>query len=171
MIDLTALRELAKAATPGEWVTTNVEAHGVVDSFQVAAHEDGPLICTLETDGEPIRANQAFIAAANPAAILELLARLERAESQCLTDAERRCIESWKRDELIWIEQEKALKARLERAEEALRFALTRIKHRCEGLGGPGADEQSCTGCKIEAQARAYFASESSVEDGKGPAK
>lgn len=88
MIDLSKLRELAKAATPGRWVAANIVAteNRIVHTWQIAAAEDGPLICTLDNDSfEP--ANQAFIAAANPFAILELCDRLEQVE-----DALRRLV-------------------------------------------------------------------------------
>lgn len=77
------LRRLAEAATPGKWVTEDedISIGGNVIGVYVA-HEDGGRIgqafanCLVPTD-EKCRANAAFIAAANPAAVLSLLDELE----------------------------------------------------------------------------------------------
>ena len=83
MTDYIELERLAEAATGGRWVTDGdyVNEHGNVTHAYVA-HEDGGRIaeafanCLVKTD-EQCRANAAFIAAANPAAVLALLSENE----------------------------------------------------------------------------------------------
>ena len=78
------LKVLAEAATPGQWVPDGeyVNEHGNV-LYGYVAHENSGRIaeafanCLVSTD-EQCRANAAFIAAANPATILALLAKIER---------------------------------------------------------------------------------------------
>jgi len=66
------LRKLAEAATVGVW-----KASG----FSVNSKEHGwATIANTELDYDGMAENAAYIAAANPAAILELLDRLEKAE-------------------------------------------------------------------------------------------
>lgn len=82
-IDKARLKELAEAATPGQWVTDGeyVNEHGYV-LYAYVAHENSGRIaeafanCLVKTD-EECRANAAFIAGANPANILALLAEIE----------------------------------------------------------------------------------------------
>ncbi|CAM3896818.1 hypothetical protein CCOS865_02208 [Pseudomonas reidholzensis] len=82
------LKQLAEAATPGRWVTDGdyVNEHGNV-LFAYVAHEKGGRIaeafanCLVNTD-EQCRANAAYIAAANPEAILALLAEIEQLEAK-----------------------------------------------------------------------------------------
>lgn len=84
MTDYSELGRLAEAATGGRWVTDGeyVNEQGNVTHAYVA-HEDGGRIaaalanCLVKTD-EQCRANAAFIAAANPAAVLALIAENER---------------------------------------------------------------------------------------------
>lgn len=83
MIDINELRRLAQAATPGPWYVT-----GKLTRY-VEARIDGGLIQEVAACG-PTKAdggygpqqeaNARLLAAANPAAILELLDRLEAAE-------------------------------------------------------------------------------------------
>lgn len=76
-----ALKARIAAATKGPWVCADiVRPDGEVETFQVAAEEDGPLICTMEHDGLPIRSNRRFIAHARTDVEL-LLAQLERMEA------------------------------------------------------------------------------------------
>ena len=94
MIDTKELRRLAQAATPGPWVaTTVVTSIGVchkVGPFPGKTTEHPPRHACLYVDYESadnpadreIYANASFIAAANPAAISELLDRLEAAEKE-----------------------------------------------------------------------------------------
>ena len=82
MVDLVRLEELAKAATPGPW-----KQHLVDDTTVICPQRD--ICCTFaegglnddvdfSSDTEQREADAAFIAAANPATILELLAEIER---------------------------------------------------------------------------------------------
>ena len=85
MIDINELRRLAQAATPGPWYVT-----GKLTRY-VEALIDGGLIQEVAACG-PTKAdggygpqqevNARLIAAANPAAISELLDRLEEAEKE-----------------------------------------------------------------------------------------
>lgn len=83
MADYNELQRLAEAATGGRWVTDGeyVNEHGNV-LYAYVTHEDSGVIaeavanCLVKTD-EQCRANAAFIAAANPVAVLELIAENE----------------------------------------------------------------------------------------------
>lgn len=73
------LRRLTEAATPGQWVTDGEEIGGGGKIVAIyVAHEDGGRIgqvfanCLVPTDAK-CRANAAFMAAANPTAVLSLL--------------------------------------------------------------------------------------------------
>ena len=111
-IDINKLRRLAQAATPGPWYAT-----GKLTRY-VEARIDGGLIQEVAACG-PTKAdggygpqqeaNASLIAAANPAAINELLDRLEEAESDCLEQA---------RLNGIGASREAALMAKLEAAEK-----------------------------------------------------
>lgn len=75
-----ALKARIAAATKGHWVCADiVRPDGEVETFQVAAEEDGPLICTMEHDGLPIRSNRRFIAHSRTD-VQTLLRELERLE-------------------------------------------------------------------------------------------
>lgn len=101
MIDINELRRLAQAATPGPWeattVVTSIGACHKVGPFPGKTTEHPPRHACLYVDYESadnpadreIYANASFIAAANPAAISELLDRLEAAEKE--RDAARKC--------------------------------------------------------------------------------
>lgn len=66
------LRKLAEAATQGKWKSSG---------FSVNSKEHGwATIANTEFDYDGMAENAAYIAAANPAAILSLLDRLEKAE-------------------------------------------------------------------------------------------
>ena len=75
-IDIEKLKRLAEAATPGPWVVD-----GDTDAFTGGPHvmtEDGAGLLGMwdgqyEIDSDAQEANAAYIAAANPAAILELI--------------------------------------------------------------------------------------------------
>lgn len=93
-MDTNKLKELAERATPGEWVSR-------ADGWTIRAYPDSRLAhdgikvattCPVfihgqgETpDVERQVANQEFIAAANPAAVLELIAEVERLRGQVET--------------------------------------------------------------------------------------
>lgn len=91
MTDLTnELRRLAQAATPGPWILLPVgdksKCFAVADinllSVLTVVYECGTNFGAVYLDGDA-----AFIAAANPAAVSELLDRLEEAESDCVEQA------------------------------------------------------------------------------------
>ena len=82
-IDKAKLKALAQRATPGQWVTEGeyINEHGHL-LYAYVAHENSGMIaeafanCRVKTD-EECRANAAFIAGANPANVLALLAEFE----------------------------------------------------------------------------------------------
>lgn len=87
-IDLDTLEAAAKAATPGPWVNTagykiKVASTGThcASAWERYTYEPGK-----EITSEKAQANAAFIAAANPATVLELIAEL-RAEREKYTNA------------------------------------------------------------------------------------
>lgn len=103
MIDINELRRLAQAATPGPWIAKNVSGAGleIHMSHPVYPDKDWPAFGTdsafckkglvsyetwtqfpHEVQNVQQSKNAAFIAAANPAAISELLDRLEAAEKE-----------------------------------------------------------------------------------------
>lgn len=86
MIDINELRRLAQAATPGPWhATKSVETNSwAVWSDTTRLMELRP---TKTVDMYQVSNTAAFIAAVNPAAIVELLDRLEAAESDGLEQA------------------------------------------------------------------------------------
>ena len=85
MIDLEKLRAAAEAATPGPWKTTEI----IGIRFGAAIEKQGPGFedyeTVAETKGEQPdqqrMSNAAYIAAANPAAMIELLDRLAFVEA------------------------------------------------------------------------------------------
>ncbi len=125
MIDINELRKLAKAATPpqGWYVQLGDYIYGCKDATD--GEEWQPVIANTE-DGEPVNFEgsvAAFIAVASPTSILELLDRLEAAESEALEQA---------RLNGIGAERELALMAKLEAAEkerDALRTELNEIRY------------------------------------------
>lgn len=100
MIDIKELRRLAQAATSGEWYV--VRGNHIYGRKKVTDGEEEwhPLIACTDDDEVNVsfEVNAAFIAAANPAVISELLSRLDAAEKErdqfksnwleCLTLAE-----------------------------------------------------------------------------------
>ena len=117
MIDINKLRRLAQAATPGPWhATKSVETNSwAVWSDTTRLMELRP---TKTVDMYLVSNTAAFIAAANPAAISELLDRLEAAESDGLEQARLNGMGG---------EREAALLSKLEAAEkerDALRAEL-----------------------------------------------
>ena len=86
MIDTKELRRLAQAATPGPWqfwhgwVAANIDNDGGVVVAERPTPSGGKYQAKVD-------ANFKFIAAANPATVIELLDHLEAAEKE---------IESWK---------------------------------------------------------------------------
>lgn len=87
MTNRAELRRLAEAATPGQWVTDGEEIGGGGKIVAIyVAHEDGGRIgqvfanCLVPTDAK-CRANAAYMAAANPTAVLSLLDECESLHS------------------------------------------------------------------------------------------
>jgi hypothetical protein len=70
------LRKLAEAATQGEWHQTPTS--GIYQGRMIVT--DDRAACIGETHNANATENAAYIAAASPAAILELLDRVEKAE-------------------------------------------------------------------------------------------
>ena len=86
MIDLKAIRAAAEAATPGPWYAAGPSFGAPLPKYincVIVENEDGDAddICIAPLGCAAISTNDlTFIATANPAAILELLDRLEAAE-------------------------------------------------------------------------------------------
>ena len=106
MIDINELRRLAQVATPGPWVSHGRYIGTPRHMSYIGEVRDQ---CGNWSDTEKSRADAAFIAAANPAAISELLDRFEAAEKERDWNAERF-------EEAI--EELKALRAKIEAAEK-----------------------------------------------------
>ncbi|MDM3881336.1 ead/Ea22-like family protein [Pseudomonas alloputida] len=87
-VDKAQLKALAQRATPGQWVTEgeHINEHGHL-LYAYVAHENSGMIaeafanCRVKTD-EECRANAAFIAGANPANVLALLAGIEELQAR-----------------------------------------------------------------------------------------
>ncbi|WP_265093581.1 ead/Ea22-like family protein [Cronobacter sakazakii] len=85
MTDTAKLKAAALAATPGEWCPD--DHHGVIADAGLNAN-----FYIASCSGPEHRANKQFIAAANPAAVLELIAALGIAQ-QRLAELEARKLE------------------------------------------------------------------------------
>lgn len=84
MIDINELRRLAQAATSGEWYVergNHIYGRNEVTDGEEVWH---PVIACTDDDEVNVNfeANAAFIAAANPAAVSEIIERLEAAEKE-----------------------------------------------------------------------------------------
>ena len=115
MIDTKELRQLAQDATPGPWYvrSSNYDVRNIYSANAITDSEGftfQPVIATVEDIDVPRwRANARLIAAANPAAISELLDRLEAAEK----------VRDWNAERLEdAIEELKALRAKIEAVEK-----------------------------------------------------
>lgn len=125
MIEINELRRLAQAATPGPWKMLPVgdgrQKFAVADSeflsILTVTDEGGATFGTVYDD-----ADAKFIAAANPAAINELLDRLEEAESDALEQA---------RLNGMGASREAALMAKLEAAERDRATFIMEIGNLC----------------------------------------
>jgi len=99
--ELSSLESAAKAATPGPWRTAKAEFLENADIVRTAWKTTNPKVCDhilfdnccfgkdrrghirlFESSGQQWRENAAFIAAANPAAILSLVAELRQAKAE-----------------------------------------------------------------------------------------
>lgn len=91
MIDTKELRRLAQAATPGPWINHGRQPNvaGLPHSAVAAKTLLARVYSEAYGDVEQETANASFIAAANPAAVSELLDRLEAAE-KAVTEAYQR---------------------------------------------------------------------------------
>lgn len=91
MIDTKELRRLAQAATPGPWINHGRQPNvaGLPHSAVAAKTLLARVYSETYGDVEQETANASFITAANPAAISELLDRLEAAEKERDWNAER----------------------------------------------------------------------------------
>ena len=100
MIDTKELRRLAQAATPGPWINHGRQPNvaGLPHSAVAAKTLLARVYSEAYGDVEQETANASFIAAANPAAISELLDRLEAAEKE--RDALRAKITEMERQEI-----------------------------------------------------------------------
>jgi hypothetical protein len=84
-IDLDRIEQLARAATPGPWDNHSVNG----DPIESVWLEDGNVVATwaikeprFELHAPQAREDAAFIAAANPTAVLELVQRLRAGEAE-----------------------------------------------------------------------------------------
>lgn len=110
-LDSNELRRLAQAATSGEWYVER--GNYICGRIEVTDGEEEwhPVIACTDDDETNVdfEANAAFIAAANPAAVSELLDRLEAAES-----ARRDDYQNW----MTALDRNAELLAKLEAAEK-----------------------------------------------------
>lgn len=93
MIDLSKLKQAADAATPGIWRECGAQRGGCICGHIWATESDECVAIAFAGDEEMpapaagVKPNAAYIAAANPSAILELIARLEAAEAKLAQEA------------------------------------------------------------------------------------
>lgn len=83
--EIARLREVASKATKSQWAYSETREmdiygdEGVIDTVDVMAYEDGPMICHVcDEPDENWQDNGQFIAAFNPETALRLLDELER---------------------------------------------------------------------------------------------
>ena len=102
MIDTKDLRRLAQAATPGPWINHGRQPNvaGLPHSAVAAKTLLARVYSEAYGDAEQETANASFIAAANPAAITELIGRLEAAEKdsahhKALAESALRVAKGW----------------------------------------------------------------------------
>ena len=89
-VELSALEAAAKATTPGPWRTEGYSILRNSDGIASAQSNGSPEICNVLLDGdydpktrhERALHNAAYIAAANPAAVLDLIAELRQARAE-----------------------------------------------------------------------------------------
>jgi len=126
MIDINKLRRLVQAATPGPWVSHGRYIGTPRHMSYIGEVRDQ---CGNWSDTEKSRSDAAYIAAANPAVINELLDRLEAAES-----ARRDDYQNW----MTALDRNAELLAKLEAAEkerDALRAELETERMRLTACG------------------------------------
>lgn len=76
-IDIEELKRLAEAATPGPW-NTSPGGCGIIGPDKQWLGGMNDWVCEYSKEMTQSENNAAFIAAANPAAVLELIAEIER---------------------------------------------------------------------------------------------
>lgn len=85
MTDLTKLKELAERATPGPWSCNRhwaIVGGPILEFTNGAAQQQIAMACGQSwMHDEELRNNAEWIAAANPAAVLELIAEVERLQA------------------------------------------------------------------------------------------
>ncbi|MGO2705614.1 MAG: ead/Ea22-like family protein [Pseudomonas helleri] len=125
MTDHSELKRLAEAATPGPWYQ-----HGGI--MQVLSHDCETVCETFEDDGECPDAQ--FIAAANPAAVLALIAENERLKNRLEVDPRHDYDGISTRDATVKVldEQVDQLKAENERLEVEVK-RMTSIAYAAHG--------------------------------------
>ena len=127
MIDIKELRRRLQAATPGPWIAAGPSFGESLPKYlnevvidRAGDEDDGYSICNPPIGlDEELSTDMAFIAAANPSAISELLDRLEAAESDALEQA---------RLNGMGASREAALMAKLEAAEKERDALRARIE-------------------------------------------
>jgi hypothetical protein len=132
MIDIQKLKALAEAATPGKWSTSGSYVAPTRKEGGTTYVENWRSIALVSDD-----ADRAFIAAANPAAVLELIERIERLESAKATLDRLGYIDNggqlWKPP--LGKKPDFALIDQLKAENEALREALTTIREESHDIG------------------------------------
>ncbi|HHX6500983.1 TPA: ead/Ea22-like family protein [Pseudomonas aeruginosa] len=130
MTDTNKLKELAERATPGPWVV-DAQQSGAIFNIEsesgdlcIAMSQENPASTRLEMN-EQRRVNAEFIAAANPQAILGLIAEVERLRSRLEIDERIPHDGIACRDETIKALDEKCDKLKAEN--DALRGALQAV--------------------------------------------
>ncbi|HCL3184232.1 TPA: ead/Ea22-like family protein [Pseudomonas aeruginosa] len=134
MTDHAELRRLAKAATPGPWVT-DAQQNGAIFNIEsesgdmcIAMSQENPAPTRLEMN-EQRKGNAEFIAAANPKAILGLIAEVERLRTRLEIDERTPYDGIACRDETIKGLDEKC--DRLKAENEALRKIISECATAC----------------------------------------
>ena len=108
-MNITELKELAEKSTPGPWKSRKGFHDGTVEIFAPDKDIKPPFypteLASVEADRKQGKANAKFIAAANPAEILELIANLEDAQGEIRA---LRATEEGLQDRLAQVEAEHA---------------------------------------------------------------
>lgn len=121
-IDLQQLKELALKASPGRWgYTHNFELKDSDEFYTVVGGYSNGQQETIVSKGAVSKENAHYIANASPAVTLDLIARIERTESEFKNFHRALCVRfgyvhderDWKRDQ---VSLEEHIATRLERA-------------------------------------------------------
>ena len=115
MMNIEELKRLAEAATPGPWVSHPKGYYGAV------CRADDPYDLVAVTHGQRrnnVLANEAYIAAANPAAILELIRQRDELLA-ALKDA-RELVDDWGAYATAYMQEKHDLAGDLERLDAAI---------------------------------------------------